>query len=178
MESKICPGCEKPLEPDESVCPACGGAAKPETSAPETPKLGMKWHNFLCGWLLIAGILGILLSAIGIVLYLLTGPEAYAFLSPGLFVCSILRNILTIGCGVLMIFAWLDLSNFRKTGPRLYMFQFGLYFVLSNILEMVERGLGGQPVFSFSMLTPFVIAAVFLWLNHIYFRKRAHLYVN
>lgn len=178
MENKVCPECEKPMEQDESVCPACGGAAESEAPSPEAPKLGMKWHSFLCGWLLIMGILGILLSAIGIVLYLLTGPEAYEFLSPGLFACAILRNVITIGCGVLMIFAWLDLSNFRKDGPRLYMFQYGLYVVLSSILDMVENGLSGQPVFPFSMLTPFVVAAVFLWLNHIYFRKRAHLYVN
>ena len=178
MENNVCPACEKPIKQGESVCPACGGAAEPEITAPEAPKLGMKWHSFLCGWLLIIGTLSILLSAIGIVLYLLTGPEAYDALSPGLFVCSILQNVIAIGCGVLMIFAWLDLSNFRRTGPRLYMFQFGLYFVLSNVLDMVERGLGGQPVFSFSLLIPFVIAAVFLWLNHVYFRKRAHLYIN
>lgn len=178
MENKVCPACEKPMEPEESVCPACGGAAEPESSVPEAPKLGMKWHSFLCGWLLIMGILVILLSAIGIILYLVTGPEAYEFLSPGLFACSILQDVIMIGRGVLMIFAWLDLSNFRKNGPRLYMFQYGLYVVLSSILNMVENGLSGQPVFPFSMLTPFVVAAVFLWLNHIYFRKRAHLYVN
>jgi len=178
MENKVCPACEKPMEPKESVCPACGGAAEPEAPAPEAPKPGMKWHSFLCGWLLIMGTLSILLSAIGIILYLLTGPKAYEFLSPGLFACSILRNVITIGCSILMLWAGLGLRRFRKRGPWLYMLQLGPYAVLSNLLDMVERALSDLPAFHYSVPVNLVIVGVFLWLNHIYFRKRAHLYVN
>lgn len=174
MEDKLCPACEKPMEPNENVCPACGSAAETEAPAPEAPKLGMRWHHFLSGWLLWIGIAGILFSVIGIVIYLCS-PVLY---TPVDRTFNILQNILTIGVSILVIRAWVDLEHFRKTGPRRYMAQYGISVTAGILLGMIESAVRGFPLFDYSILTNLIVAAVFLRLNAVYFRKRAHLYVN
>lgn len=178
MENKVCPECEKPMEQDESVCPACGGAAEPEDPAPEAPKLGMKWHHFLSGWLLWIGIAGILSSIIGIILCLATPELLIPLYTPVDLTFSILQFILTIGISILVIRAWLDLEHYRKAGPKRYMAQYGISVTAGILLGMVESGVKGLPVFDFSIVINLAIAALFLHWNAVYFRKRAHLYVN
>lgn len=178
MENKVCPACEKPMEPSESVCPACGGATETEAPISEAPRPGMKWHSFLCGWLLIVGGLGLILSVIGYGLSIFSRPRAMEHLSPALFACFLAQGLITMGCSALMLWAGRELRRFRKRGLRLYMLQLGLYAILSNLLDTVERALGGLPAFHYSVPVNLVIVGVFLWLNHLYFRRRAHLYVN
>ena len=145
-----------------------------EAPASNAHKLGMKWHHFLSGWLLWIGGAGILFSLIGIVLYIVNAemypPVDLTFL--------ILKNVLTLGICVLVIRAWQDLEHFRKTGPRRYMAQHGIGITANLLLDMIECAVKGLPIFNISILINLAVTALFLHWNAVYFRKRAHLYVN
>lgn len=166
MEENITP---IPVEEETVLLPEAE-----DVPTPEAPKLGMKWHHFLSGWLLWIGGAGILFSLIGIVLYIVNRnmylPVDLTFL--------ILQNVLTLGICVLVIRAWQDLEHYRKTGPKRYMAQYGIGVTANILLDMIECAVRGLPMFDISILISLAWAALFLHWNAVYFRKRAHLYVN
>lgn len=150
------------------------------TPAPEQtlPEPGMKWYNFLRFWLPFSGILAIVTMPIDIVLQLQMAATYTEYYTPAMTGWNIVQSVFNAGCGGLMLVAWRALVHRRERAPQLYMAQYAIYFFCSLVLTMVTNVAGGEPLYQDYMALDLVIAALFLWANEVYFRKRAHLFVN
>ena len=147
----------------------------PEQTLPEP---GMKWYGFLKFWLPFSGILAIVTMPVHIVLQLQMTAIYTEYYSTAMTVCSILQDLCRAACGGLMLVVWRAMVNFRERAPRLYMAQYAIYFFASLVLTMIGNVAGGDPLYQDYMALDLVIAALFLWANEVYFRKRAHLFIN
>ena len=152
---------------ENNVCPAC-----------EAPNPGMKWHNFLKFWLPFSGILSLACLPIEIVLELQNAFTYTEYYTPAMTTWNIVQSVFNGCCGVLMLIVWRALVNFRESAPRLFMAQYAIRFFGGLLLAMVVNVAEGGPLYRNYMELDPVIAALFLWANDVYFRKRAHLYIN
>ena len=151
-----------------------------EAPAPEAPKLGMKWHSFLCFWLPFTGIMGIIGAIFAAVSTSLMINSLLDMNSIGYIVSEYMRYFFILVFGILMILAWVGLHKFRRGAPKFFLLQSGLYTLALSIPTLISNLAIGIPTGEalLLLLPPYVGKGVYLWLNHIYFRKRAHLYVN
>ena len=150
--------------------------------------LGMKWYKFLIYFLLFAaGILNI----IGGIVYLTGGQygsalEAklvYAVFS-NLKTMDIVYGIVCIALGVFQIYTRFQLASYKAKAPSyiLYMYVINgaataIYsFVVSGMIDVLLPAESAQ--LSGQAIGAILGAALFVWLNKIYFDKRKHLFVN
>lgn len=151
-----------------------------EAPAPETPKLGMKWHGFLCFWLPFSGITGIIGSIVALISTSLMINSLLDKNPAEYIVSEYIRYILLLAFSILMIIVWVGLHKFRRGAPKFYMLLSGLYTLAMSVPSVISNLTLGIPIAQalLLLLPSYVFQAIYLWLNHIYFRKRAHLYVN
>lgn len=150
--------------------------------------LGMKWYKFLIYFLLFAaGILNIL----GGIVYLtgiqygsaLEAKLVYAFFS-NLKTMDIIYGIVVIALGVFQIYTRFQLASYKAKAPSyiLYMYVINgaataIYsFVVSGMIDVLLPAESAQ--LSGQGISAIIVAALFVWLNKIYFDKRKHLFVN
>lgn len=146
----------------------------------EENKLGMKWHGFLCFWLPFSGITGILGSIFSLAGTIFTADSHLERYAPGYVAFEYFRYTVLLIFGVLLIIAWVGLHKFRKGAPRFYILLSGVYALIMTVLMVFTMIFIGTPVQTACLFTlpALVVSGMYLWLNHIYFRKRAHLYIN
>ncbi len=151
-----------------------------EAPVSNAPKLGMKWHGFLCFWLPFSGITGIIASILALISTSLT-IHSILDKNPAVYVVGeYMRYILLLVFSILLIIAWVGLHKFRRGAPRFYMLLSGLYTLAISVPTVISNLTLGIPMLQsvLLILPSCVFKAIYLWLNHIYFRKRAHLYIN
>ena len=156
--------------------------------APILAPLGMKWYKFLIYFLLFAaGILNI----IGGIVYLtgiqygsaLEAKLVYEFF-PNLKTMDIIYGIVVIALGVFQIYTRFQLASYKAKSPSyiLYMYVINgaataIYsFVVSDMIDVLLPAESAQ--LSGQAIGAILGAALFVWLNKIYFDKRKHLFVN
>lgn len=169
-------GAPIPPHPAAPVCPA------PDTSrpadAPAQPK--MKWYKFLIHCSLWLGMLGDLGDAAS----LLTGADydgdlslLYAYL-PGLRALNVTYAILSLGMAVFCVYVRSRLANFRRNGPTCFLVLIGLNIGLPVAFALLESILFGTPLSEGISFLVLLMMLFFFYLNLIYFRKRAYLFVH
>ncbi len=159
-------------------------AAEPAEIPAPPKKLGMKWHHFLCFILPFSGIMGTISALILLIFMIADGFSSLQFLleqtTMVYVVCEVLKFLTLLVTCILMILAWVGLHKFRRGSPRFYMAVLAFYTVTISLLTAVyeisiNTSAGWVLV---SVLPGLAIQGIYIWLNSIYFRKRAHLYVN
>ncbi len=204
----ICPNCGEKIPDNTVVCPLCSFSVKKqpapeiaesEPAAPEytdqKPALPMKWHKFLVFFLLWAETIGSFIGGLAIALVALLQNSDTGYLSVK--VITVLYGAALIGCAVIGGLALYGLLGMKSKGPRLYMiflYAFSAATVIYETLGTIILHLplfhldvssyvtsnGGEGV-SVSISSPvitFVMAALFVLLNCVYYRKRKHMFTK
>lgn len=200
----FCTNCGNQLIDGARFCIRCGTAiptAAPQQPQPQQPQyqyqqpqyqqtmiqtavLGMGWFKFLIYFGLFAGAV---LNAISGILFLTGaayGGDAriiYRYFD-GLQTLDIIVGICTLATAALGIYARFRLAGYHKNGPKMLyavyaaaaavqlVYVIGIYAVLpSRALDVISFG----PVY-----VSIAVGIVMVCVNVIYFKKRAHLFVN
>lgn len=196
--SLVCPVCsvsvKKQPEPETPV------QEEPQTAVAKGPALPMKWHKFLVSFALWVEILFLIIAAFltVIITALSTDPDTVAFYSeyPGVKAINLIYGISLLGCAVLGGFALYCLLKMKKGAPRLYIWFLVAAASCSVIYQLLEVIILRLPLFSTevsyyvtssggegvqvrfsSPVFAFIIFAVYILLNYIYYRKRKHMFI-
>ena len=184
-----CQNCGSKIPDTTKFCPECGTsitAVDRSFVQPQQEVLPMKWHNFLCYFLLW---MGVLLNIIG-AYEGLTGKvyESYYYVVfPGLRAITICMGIMSLVFVVCMAYVALGLIRYKKNAPRNLLAMYVAILVFS-VLFLGAIGvvvLNSGPIFerlAMSVVPPIigvVIGMVVVYrFNRAYYRKRMHLFVN
>lgn len=183
-----CPKCGKPIPDGSPVCPEClqpltDMAISPaaENTAPDLP---MKWYKFLIFFALWANaILNILtgithLSGMTYAAAGVTAKEVYAYFGQGLHVLDIAMGVIMIALGVFSIIVRFQLAGYKKQGPKMLLVLYGVSLVVSILYSIIASAMTSVNVVDSSSISSLVVSVVMIFVNYIYFKKRAHLFCN
>lgn len=169
----------------------------PYGQQPYGPGLGMKWYKFLIYFVLFVaalGYLGIGISAFtsnnlyfsnvffGVPLDLTSAFHAYY---STLRIIDILYGIVLIAMAAGAIYVRMQLAAFRANGPKLFLCLWAAVTVVQMIHDMAVLAIVTRADAN-ALLSPSVATiigqligmGIYIVLNNIYFKKRAHLFVN
>lgn len=153
----------------------------------DTYGLPMNWHKFLIYFALWAG--GILNIISGILTF--TGKQyelygdtpaewVYAFFD-GLKQLDMFYGIVLLALGVLCIVDRFQLAGFKRIGPKLLLVLYAANLVLGIIYVVAASKITGLEISDMAdsrTVASLVMSAVMVVVNAIYYKKRAHLFVN
>lgn len=178
----FCTKCGSQMSEGQTVCPACGAAQGASGSQPDMP---MKWYKFLIYFALFAGavingIQGILLVT-GKYYDVIAGNGAsalvYMFYGSLRFI-DIIFGLALIGVAVIAVMTRQKLAGYSADGPKMLMTYYVLSTAVSVVYALLASIVTGQNFFSGSVLLSLVISIVMIFINKVYFEKRAHLFNN
>ncbi len=169
------------------------GDYKTEDSPSAQPDMPMKWYKFLIYFSLFAGAVISFLTAMAYFTGAMYIAEDGTIISdivymvfPSLKTVDVIFASYYLVMTVLMVFTRFQLSSFKRRGPRLVIFLYiaeAVSYVL--YLVMVLFALEGNGlvdpssiVDGASMGSTIATSIVMAIINHVYFKKRAHLFVN
>ena len=150
--------------------------------------LPMKWHKFLVCFALWASAALFIISGV----MTLTGTQyegyaelIYAFI-PGLQVTDLAYGIVQLGIAVFGFSAAYKLLKLKRGAPKLLTTLFIVETVASVlylaafllILSNYGADLSDLIVYLISTVTSIAVSVVMIIANHVYYKKRAHLFVN
>ena len=192
----FCPNCGTQLADDVAFCTNCGATTKPQQSTvqqpviqqptPPQPQPSMKWFKFLIYFGLWAGAILNILGA----LPMLTGsqygePEVvelvYATFE-GLRGLDMFCGIFALALGAFGIYTRFQLAGYKAKAPMLLSIVyagavvFNLVYIFGCTAVLPEYVLSEINFTSFYSNT--ITSAVMIFVNHTYFKKRAHLFTN
>ena len=186
----ICPRCGQDAG-DSKYCPHCGNAVEapvvntvaPTTGEENKPDMPMKWFKFLIYFSLWAGAVLNLISGIAMMSgssYEGAADLVYAMFD-GLQGLDTFCGLYAIALAAFGIFVRFQLAGYKKKAPLMLMIlyiaaaAYGLIYIIginailpSYVLEAVDTT---------SMYSSMISSGVMVIINHIYFKKRAHMFV-
>ncbi len=169
------------------------GDYKTEDSSSAQPETSMKWFKFLIYFSLFAGAVGSLFSAISYLtgfMYLSEDGTVIADLVyqvfPRLKTVDLVFAFYYLAMAAFMVYTRFQLSSFKKRGPKLvtvlYVAEAVSYVLYVVMVAFAVEGNGFIDVSSIvdgaSVGSTIVTSIAMAVVNHIYFKKRAHLFVN
>ncbi len=190
-----CWQCGAFLDGNQVICPFCGaqlGAQGQQTFGFGGPGFGgpgapvyyrpMKWYKFLIYFLLFAGAVINVFSAIGY--FTGTNYEDYAFLVyqayPSLRVLDIFAGLFALGMAVLGIVTRFALAGMKRNGPKLLCLLYVLNGCFTLIYSFAIMGVVG--IFDVATIASTVVsagvAALMVWANYVYFNNRRELFIR
>ncbi len=187
----ICGKCGRNIE-NESICRFCGNGNEENGFENKIPVYGvsaprqMRWYMFLIYFSLYFSAFSAVMSA---VMYFVGNYwDYYADMIPGvgniyqqyvsIRYIDILMGIIQIGIGVYSVLVRNSLAGFKKRGP------FMLY-VLYGVNQLVSTGytvavnciISGSADYAMVVFNV-IVTAIIIWINVIYFGKRADMFVG
>lgn len=149
--------------------------------------LGMAWFKFIIYFQLFAGAVLNLISGIQCLLgsqYDGSADFLYAMI-PGLSAIDKIYGIVLIALAVFAIVTRMQLAGYRKNGPKFYLLLLvvniaaSLIYVIAGCSVINAAVSGAVSLSDFSTYIPtLIVNGVLLAVNVVYFKKRAHLFVN
>lgn len=183
-------------EPTYSAATPTYSAPTPVYSAPETPpaysapagsppvsavpEMGMKWHKFLIYFSLWASIVLNVLNA----LTYFTGTVYQGNASLVYSRFSSMKGLdMFYGCALVALAAGLffvrsQLAQFKKDGPKYLVIVMIASAVLSLVYNFTASSITGLSLVDSNTITAATATFVYSAINYIYYKKRAHLFVN
>lgn len=197
----FCMKCGQEIPDNASVCEHCGqptqqAAQQPEyqptyyteqpseyqTAPPAKQQMPMKWFKFLIYFALFAGPILNFINGFSMLTGAQYGADAemvYAVIK-GLRFFDILCGVILIGLAVFGIITRFQLSGYKYHGPRMLTILYAgiavydlIYIVGLNII--MPDAVLAQLDFA-STYGALAGSVVFIFVNHIYFKKRSHLF--
>lgn len=162
------------------MSPTAGTSRQEKIRIAEQNGQGMKWYKFLVYFSLIAGgVSGILCSMLfltgGIWSMMLGGSvdveQIYA-INSGLRVISVVSGIILLAMAALNIVCWIFMRQFNKKGILL----FYATYIASAVFEVIT--LFSPQANKISAIVGILISLGALYLNMVYFKKRAYLFTE
>lgn len=147
------------------------------------PVLGMKWFKFIIYFQLFAAALISLATGISA----LTGgqyggyKDAVYLVFPALKTVDIFYGVCLIALAGANIYVRMQLAGFRSNGPKLYLSVYSATFVLSFLYIIAVSVIIGDRAGTLNLtayISELVGAVILIIVNSIYFKKRAHMFVN
>lgn len=182
--------CEKcgTFIPDEArFCPGCGqpvmNAARITQPGEELP---MRWHKFLCYFLLWLGALMNVGNGVEYLRGSLFEEEIYLHL-PGLRALMVVFGLASFLFVAAVVFTAVSLLRYKKNAPRYLMWTYvlnGVVTVLTMVslsAELIRGGADPAAVFNFfgsRAIGSVIGSVVIILINKTYYDKRSHLFVN
>ena len=178
----FCTKCGSQMSEGQTVCPACGAAQGASGSQPDMP---MKWYKFLIYFALFAGAV---INGIAGILYLTgkiydfaagDGASALMYMFFGsLRIVDVIYGIALIGLAIIAVMTRQKLAGYSADGPKMLMTYYVLSTAVSVVYALLASIVTGQNFFSGSVLLSIIVSIVMIFLNKVYFEKRAHLFNN
>lgn len=164
--------------PSASAAPVRAPAAPAaRAAAPAKPK--MKWFHFLIHFSLWCAAV----SNLALAVYQLTdggyGEDAaliYEML-PGLHAISIIHAVFCLFLAIFCIYTRYRLARFRRNGPTCILLLQGAAVLIPFLFSLAEGLLVGAPLSECVSFFSLLVSLFLVYLNVIYFRKRAHLFI-
>lgn len=198
----LCPYCGKDVQENTAFCIYCGNplnAAPPypqqptppyQPNAPMYPQpdyyLPMKWYKFLIYFSLFAGAVLNALNGISYLtgsVYFILGhgyadaATVYEFYGETLRMIDIAFGVALIALAAFGIYTRFQLAGFKRNAPTLLYTLYAASTLLPFIYTIAVFMLFGIEMDFASEIGSLGGVAINIWLNFIYFRKRAHLFV-
>lgn len=139
----------------------------------EQEGLSMGWYKFMIYFALFAGALTNI--AAGALSLSLTSASSAQFANSSASSVLAVTGILNIAFGALIIYCRILLARFSKKAINMVYVVYGVNIALSVLTNMGSMGSGSTTSTSGGSLASSI---AFLTINVIYFKKRAHLFVN
>ncbi len=191
----FCPKCGTPIDDNALFCPKCSAsltdqAPQQPNTAPNSPltptyELPMKWFKFLIWFSLWASAITNAVNAVQIFTGSIYGSELKAKLMyavyGGLKTVDLLVGVASIAMAILAVYTRFRLSGFHKNGPKMVSVMYGANAVIQLLyvagISTIMPSAITDDIVTNVVLT---VATSFLMvvLNHTYFKKREHLFVN
>ena len=184
LEGTSCPVCGYENSMDNAGADA-GAAASFDAYAPEIPikpVFPMKWYKALLVLMWIGAVLNVLYSVTYFTGSSYEGNASLVYATyPTLKTLDMLAGVSTLLLSALQIVTWYRLKEYKKNGPMLltviyaWNIVFGMvysvtgYYVIVGSLDGIASSLNYAAIFA---------PLVFLICNHVYFKRRAELFVN
>ena len=185
----ICPRCGQDAG-DSKYCPHCGNAVEApvvNTVAPTTveenkPDMPMKWFKFLIYfslWLSALSCLAFGLNMLTGSIYDMDADQIY-YVFPGLQSVDKTFGLGSIILAGFAVYTRFRLAGFKKDGPKMLQ----LLYIANGLLGLVytiaaTTAVDGVVTIDFSSSIVGIIGAVIMVAaNHVYFKKRAHLFTK
>ncbi len=182
----FCPHCRANLPDNSRFCTSCGQAVTPAVVTPSEPTYPMKWYKFLIYFALFAGAVVNMMTGI----IQLSGQHYGAFADnvyadfPTLKIVDRANSLALIAGAVFAIFVRFRLSGFKKGAPKLlqlvYIFNLAvsIFYIIGASSAVGDLAGVILPSLTPNAISTSITTAVILIANHIYFKKRASLFVN
>lgn len=177
-----CGRCGKEVPDGMEYCSMCQFQIKTQTeaSAATVPDMPMKWYKFLIYFLLFASMVINTLSGFGYISgihYLGMANEVYTAY-PAMKAVDFVMGIFSIGYAVFALFTRMHLARFSKTAPSLIIWFYSLNPICNILYTGAVSLVLGQSAFDSNFIGRLLGFALVLACNVVYFKKRAHLFVN
>lgn len=195
----FCPNCGTACDDSQAFCQSCGAnlrtTQQPQPQQPygqqpyaqqpyaQTPELGMKWFKFIIYVQLFLSALANLGTGISV----LTGSqygegkELVYYVFSSLKTVDVLYGVVLIVLAVGAIYVRMQLAGYRANGPKLYLVLMSATALASFIYIIAASSAIGELSRSLNLttyITNLIISALLIVINAMYFKKRAHLFVN
>ncbi len=154
-------------------------------SAPQSSggvNMPMKWHKFLIYFSLWVGAVSNGLTAIGFWTgSFYTDPETVYHTYAGLKTVDLLMSFVILAFAVLLIVTRYALAGFKTNAPKLLLIVYAVYaavLLLHPLILVGVTGLSFTDLMDSSSITSLITSVVMIFVNKVYYDKRASLFVN
>ncbi len=182
----FCSHCGKKLPEDAIICQNCGHSTNSYTNyAP--PDYPMKWYKFLIYFYLYASAAVTLIYGLG----QLTGANYQGVVTSQLYrefpllkTMDVTSGLLMIGIAAFAVYTRFRLAGFRKNGPKCLTWLYILSIAVAAVYlvgTMIAVGEKAGSVFLSvlpSLLSNLASSGLMIFLNWLYFDKRADLFIH
>ncbi len=188
-ELQICPRCGIPLTSESSFgrqqdpLDQTGQYANPNPIKFDTPIYKLGWHKFLVNfslWLAAITFLGNGIPYIFQNYYEMSGgsTEYVYYFFPSLQVLDVIYGILLVGLSAFTIYVRFQLAKFRQKAPLMLSYLYIAVIAVTSIYYILLFAIiDSQPDY-IQLITNNAMSVAMLVINHIYYKKRAALFVN
>lgn len=198
----LCPYCGKEVQENAVFCIYCGKPLSAPSPYPQQPAppyqpnapmypqpeyyLPMKWYKFLIYFSLFAGAV---LNALTGISYLtgsvyatlghgyVDAAAVYDFYGETLQMLDLVFGVALIALAAFGIYTRFQLAGFKRNAPLFLYTLYAASTLLPLIYNIAVFLLFGIDVDFASEIGSLVGVAINIWLNFIYFRKRAHMFI-
>lgn len=181
----------KMVEPQEPVEPVSRSTTPADQlKQAENEGLGMKWYKFLIYFSLFAsaflnfvnGILyisGMIYDIAGSAPGFDSMSQAVYAAYPSLRIADLITGVLYIAVGIFSLVVRSQLAKFKKPAPNSLLVLYAAVLVITVVYTVFVSAVTGVGILSDpTLISNIVTSLAMILLNHIYFKKRKHLFVN
>lgn len=179
----FCPHCGQDAG-NAAYCPHCGNTVAATPAAPtleETkPEMPMKWFKFLIYFGLWVGALSNLGNGLGLLTgSVYDGMAAYVYtIYSSLHSVDLIFGFAFLAVAAFTIVVRFKLAGFKKDGPTLLYTIYVINVVVGLAYALTVSSIIGEPAVDSSFIGSLIGSVTAVIVNMVYFKKRAHLFVN